>query len=242
MRTGKAILILSITLPAFRTFAAPATGVISGVVVDDRGTPIVNASVIYRSVTPVRWAANGARVLAGPTVGSRIKTTAGGSFSIGDLPPATYHLCAYGPKDNHLGSCEWGQGTVRIDLAAGQNAQLKFVVAEGTLITFRVEDPKRQVVDLESLPTINGRVPLSGANFAVGIWAGSRYARAQLVSATGATRRYQVAIPKTANVRLYLDTPLSIADTNGIAFATRRPSATVGAGGQTEIVVNLVVR
>src|SRR5207249_1903846 len=131
------------------------------------------------------------------------KTAADGRFSIRGLPAATYHLFAYGVKDTHLGSCEWGQGTMRVDLTQGQTEQVKFQIAEGTIFTFHVEDPKHQIRDLTDLQTASARQPLSGGNFAIGLWAGARYTRARLASTNGATRKYQIAIPKTAHVRLF---------------------------------------
>ena len=84
-------------------------------------------------------------------------------------------------------------------------------------------------------------MPLSGANFAIGVWAGTRYTRAKLVGVNGASRRYQVAIPKSATVRLHLDTSLTVVDENGAALATARPSIAIAAAGQAEIVTTLTV-
>jgi len=221
--------------------AASAGGSITGSVVDQTGKPIAGASVLYRSIQTMTKTAGGQRVLTGPMVGSGVKTSADGTFTVTGLPPAGYMLCAYGVKDNHLGSCEWGQGTTRSDIAAGQTAQLRFVVAEGTLLTFQVEDPKHQIIDLESLSMVNGRIPLSGGNFPVGVWAGAKYARAKLLSVNGAVRRYQLAIPKAATVRLHLDTSLRVADANGAALTIRQPSTAIAAGGQSEVVINLAI-
>ena len=101
--------------------------------------------------------------------------------------------------------------------------------------------PRHQILDLADLQTANGRLPVSGANFAIGAWAGSRYARAKLVSTSGATRRYQLAIPKTAAVRLFLDTSLNVVDATGMAISAGRPSSTLAAGGQAEVVINLTI-
>ena len=220
---------------------AASGGALSGSVVDGNGSPIPGALVLYKSVPIVATAANGERVITGPGIGAAVKTAADGTFAVTGLPSAGYLLCAYGTKSNHLGSCEWGQGTARVDVADGQTAHLTFVVAEGALITFQVEDPKQQVIDLESLPVANGRLPLTGANFSIGISAGTRYERARLLSVTGATRRYQLAIPKTATIRLYLDTTLNVADAQGAAIALRQQSTAVAAGGQDEVVVHLAI-
>jgi hypothetical protein len=240
MRTAKLILIW-FALPLCAALEASSSGVLAGVVVDDKGVPIADASILYTSVQTLIKSANGQRVATGPIVSSAVQTSADGSFAASGLPPATYHLCAYGVKDNHLGSCEWGQGTARVDLSEGQTARLRLVVAEGTMLTFQVEDPKHQVRDLESLPIVDGRLPLSGANFGIGVWAGSRYARARLVSVNGVLRRYQLAIPKNASVRLFLDTTLPVADAAGAAAVVRLPGPVLAAAGQAEVVVNLTI-
>ena len=221
--------------------AAAAGSSITGVVVDGNGAPIAYAVVFYSSLPSRTSAPDGRRISTGPFVGSGVKTGTDGSFTVAGLPAATYSLCAYGPKADHLGTCEWGDGARTITLADGQPAQLRFVVAEGTLLTFQVEDPKHRVVDLESLPRTDGRIPLSGGNFAVGVWAGTRYLRAGRLSTAGVTRRYQVAIPKAATVRLFLDTTLNVADNTGAALSTRRLSTPIAAGGQSEVVINLAI-
>jgi hypothetical protein len=216
-------------------------GAISGVVLDDKGAPVSNALVLYRSVQSMVRSANGHLVATGPLLGSGVKTGADGKFAVGGLPAATYHLCAYGSKNTDLGSCEWVQGTMRVDLAAGQTAQVNLQIAEGTLLTFQVQDPKQQVVDLESLRVASGKPSVSAANFAIGVWAGTRYARATLVSTTGATRRYQLAIPKTAAVRLYLDTSLHVLDGSAMSLPVRAPSTTLAAAGQAEVITYLTI-
>ncbi len=221
--------------------SAPTTGTLTGVVVDDKGAPLAGASVLYRTVPTIVRLADGREVITGLALSSGAKSAADGTFNISGMPAATYEFGVYGTQSSHLGSCEWTQGGVRVDLVDGQTAHLRFEVAEGTLVTFQVHDPRHQIVDFESLATVNGRSPLAGANFSVGIWAGSRYARAKLVSASGSTRTYQVAVPKTATLRLYLDTSLKVADANGAAIALRQQSSAIAASGQAEVVINSVV-
>lgn len=153
----------------------------------------------------------------------------------------TYNLCAYGVSNTDLGSCEWGQGTTQVTLSAGQTISLNFQVAQGALLTFQVQDLTRKIVSLEDLPVVHGRLPLTGANFGIGIWAGSRYVRAALVSKTAITRQYEVAIPKTATVRLYLDTSLAVLDANAAAIPLRQVAATIRPAGQRALTINLSV-
>ena len=85
-------------------------------------------------------------------------------------------------------------------------------------------------------------MPLSGGNFRVGVFAGAKYVQARLVSTGAGFREYQVAIPKGATVRLFLDTSLGVVDAMGSALAAGRPSASITVGGQAEVEVSLRVR
>jgi hypothetical protein len=129
---------------------------------------------------------------------------------------------------------------MRVDVAAGQTAEVKFQIAEGAMVTFVVQDPKRQIRDLSEVRTGDGRMPLSGGNFAIGVWHGTRYVRAKLVSTNAAARSYQLAVPKAA-VRLHIDSPFRVLDAGGAAITAGRPSSTISAVGQSVMTVNLAV-
>jgi len=221
--------------------AVAAGGVLSGVVVDDNGTPIANARVIYSSIPPATLSAGGRALPIGPAVGGTVRTASDGTFNVSGLPASKYHLCAYGPRNTDLGSCEWGTGSTNVDLASIQPA-LRFHISTGTLLTFQVNDPHHRIKDLADLRTPDGRMPLTGGNFAIGIWAGTRYAVAQLVSTNGAGRQYQLAIPRNASVRLFLDTPFTVVDGNGSSISVGRPSTTIAAAGQAAITISLTVQ
>ncbi len=233
------ITVLGSLLLGVASSAVSIGGVVTGQVVDDKGAPIANAIVIYRSIQKKAITPEGYRTETGPRLASGIRTAGDGSFVVRDLPPATYYLCAYGVKDAHLGSCEWGAGTTRIELASGQTVQLKFQVAEGTLLSFEVQDPRQQIRDTVDLHPAKAAPVGSRGNFTIGVWAGTRYARAKLISNIGAVRRYQLAIPKTASVRLFLDTPLVVQDAAGTTLAVRRQSTTLSAAGKSEVSTSL---
>jgi hypothetical protein len=180
------------------------------------------------------------RTVTGPLVASGVTAAADGAFTVSGLPPGTYNLCAYGVKNTDLGSCEWGQGTTRVNIASGQTAQVTLTVTQGTLLTFEIQDPRQQIRSLEDLQPAGGGLALTGANFAIGIWAGARYLRAALVSTSGTMRRYQLAIPQSA-VRLYLDTSLNAVDASSVPILARQQGATIAAGSQAEVVVNITV-
>jgi len=222
-------------------FGATPMGTLSGTVTDDKGAPIAGALVLYRNVPALVPQPGGRRSLAPPGTASGIKTESDGKFVVGQLPAGLYHVCAYGVSAADLGSCEWGQGTAAANVESGQIAQLSLQVPSGALLTFTVNDPNRGIVDLADLPVVDGRRPLFGANFGIGIWVGSRYVRASLVSNTGTTRQYQVAIPKTATARLFLDTSLTVLDSAATAIPVRQQSITISPAGQSGISTTLTV-
>jgi hypothetical protein len=114
-------------------------------------------------------------------------------------------------------------------------------ISEGTVLTFVVQDLKNQTRDLADLYTGAAKLPLSGSNFAIGVWAGSRYVMAKLVSTNGGVRKYQLAIPKTAVVHLFLDTRLTVLGATGGPIATHVPGDALAANGAAEIVTSLIV-
>jgi hypothetical protein len=237
-----ATVLLSICSVLGGTLVAAPLGSLAGQVIDEHGAPVVGALVSYQSVPTFAVGPIGRSVASGPRVGAAAKTDANGMFAVSGLPPAVYHLCAFGTRSTQLGSCEWTQGTTRADLTTRQSlSDLKLLVAEGTLVTFQVEDPRHQIRDLTDFQQPRAMLPLTGSNFAVGIFVGRRYVRAKLVSTSPNSRTYEVAIPRTATVRLFIDTPLRVADVTGAAVSTAQRSTAIAANGQDSVTVHLAI-
>jgi hypothetical protein len=197
--------------------------------------------VLYRSVPVFLRESDGQLIDTGPGVGANVST---GGRRLSDQWAAggpVLSLCIRS-QPSYLGSCEWAQGTMSADLSSGQAVQnLVLHISEGSLVTFEVQDPNSRIRDLADLPAPSGGMAISGANFGIGVFAGLRYTRAALLSTSAGLRQYQLAIPKTASVRLYLDTSLSVLDETGAAAITRAPGAAVAPGGQSEMTINLTV-
>ena len=240
MQLLKMTLIVGFLAIGVSVFTASGAAV-SGIVVDEKGNGVTGASVVYSRLPTFAWT-NGHRITTTPSIGSTVTTSTAGTFSVSGLPTGTYDLCAAGPKETHLGSCEWGPGAVRIDLLADQTASVKLGVTEGALITFHVADPHNQIVDLEDILAIGSGGNKLVANFGVGVWAGTRYFRARRISTVGVSRVYQLAMPKSGSVRLFLDTGLSVLDEGGASAAVRRLDRIIAPVGQSIMNVNLTIR
>jgi hypothetical protein len=212
----------------------------SGTVVDDSDAPIGGATVHYNNVPPGVQTPDGGFTTTGPLISTVIETQADGSFQVQNVPPGTYLLCARGTLPQHLASCDW-QGTTRINLSAGQALQgITLVVARGTLLTFAVQDARSQIQDYADLIGPGGQLPLSGGNFRIGVFVGTRYLPAERISLSAGTHQYQVAVSKAASARLLLNTPLRVTDSAGNAL-TNSSSPTIPANGQNEVITNLIV-
>ncbi len=223
---------------------APAqqSGTISGTVVDESSRPIPGAVVRYNNVRKFDRDAAGRLIPAGPVVSSGTRSAADGTFGATGLPAGSYYLCASGIRPNHLRSCEWGQPSLALQLAAGQTLSgVTLRIVEGTLLIFRVRDVRAVIQDTAAGPPVNGRLPLFGGNFRIGITAGTRYAQGNFVSQIGAVRSYTVAVPKFATVRLFLDTPLTVLGPLGQVLEARAPSLPITTTGQAELAIDLEV-
>jgi hypothetical protein len=219
-----------------------AAASLSGVVLGDNNAPVANARVFYQSIPPIVRGPNRRPIATAPIVGGSLQTGADGRFAVSGIPAGIYQLCAYGLTDHQLGSCDWIQGATHADLSAGQTVQnMVLRIAEGALLTFEVKDPESQIRDLADLQVPGGRMPLSGGNFAIGVFAGTRYARAKLASTTPGHRQYQLAIPKNDTVRLFLETSLSVKDAAGATVITHAPGVRISPEGQSEMTISLTV-
>jgi hypothetical protein len=204
---------------------------ISGFVIDEHGNPVVNTTVTYASVPNVARDAAGHMVVKGPQMNSAVRTAAQGAFTISSLVPGTYLLCASGVNANQLRSCEWTQLPTTVTLSAGQSVSgVNLRVRDGVLITFQVNDPSGHVQDLADFPIIDGRLPLYGGNFRLGIVVGTRYVPAQLISETSGTRQYEAAVPNGVAAKVMLGTTLSV---QGV------PATAIVVAGQTTIQLNV---
>ena len=221
--------------------AQPAAS-IEGVVVTEDGSPIAGAMVLYNNVSKLERDGMGRLVMREVPIRSNVRTDAGGKFSIASLPGGSYHLCASGTKPNHLRSCEWDQPSLKVDLSEGQRlGGVKLLVAEGAMLVFRVRDARGVIQDTAAGPVVEGRLPLAGGNFRIGVVSGLRYAQARFAVKDGDVREYAVAVPKDASLRVVADTSLSTRDVAGQSIQTREPSFAVEVRGETRLVVELEV-
>jgi hypothetical protein len=219
------------------------TGTIRGRVEGDDGLPLSGATVLYNNVREYTRDSMGHRIATGVAINSGARTARNGSFTISGLPAGSYYLCAFGTQANHLSSCEWGQGSLLVQLSAAQvftDAVLR--VSEGSLLVLRVSDPNGRIQDTAASPPLNGRLPLAGGNFKVGIMAGGRYARANFVSQQGVVRSYVVAVPKTAFLQLFLNTTLRASLPTGESVEVDRPAVPISVTGQAQLFVDLEVQ
>ncbi len=212
--------------------APPNWATLTGSVVDPSGNPISGARVLFRASSSA-----GVGTTPRPLVSSGVTTNSDGTFSVPGLPQGIYSICAYGSRPTDLASCEWGPAVPTISLVEKQTGTVKIVLQQGTLITFVVTDPNQKIRSLDDLHSAGG----PGVNFAIGVWVGTRYLRATLVSKNSSLRQYQIAIPKTTTAQMFLDTSLPVSDSSGRAIPTRQIGALLGPSGPSGININLIV-
>jgi hypothetical protein len=202
-------------------------------VVDDLGAPISGAIVHFHNAPATQKDAVGRVHLAEPFVSSHALTAKDGTFSVTGIPPGHYSLYAAGVSPTHLRTCDWGQRSTHIDLTTATSATgVKFQVPSGVLVTFLVTDARNQIQDFPTAvaPTGNGPPP---GNFRIFVRDGATFfmAGANPVLTTGAVRQYAVAVPKTADLRLLLDTRLAVTDQSHATLPVRALSSAISIKG-----------
>ena len=131
--------------------------------------------------------------------------------------PAVVIRYVQAANPNQVSSCEW-ESVPLIQLGA-DTALTRVIrrVRQGTLITFRISDPRGKVVATEK-----NRVPSVG-RFLIGVSAGrGDYHRAEPVSNSPTQHVFRVTIPRQVPVRLFIDSDLIVRDASGLRVETRR--------------------
>src|SRR5690348_6258358 len=107
---------------------------LSGIVLDDKGKAVGGAIVtVHRSPTGV----------APHFTESYAQTTAkDGTFSVKNLNPGAYIICAVAPGSSLLGPCQWGD-TLQVSRLADANTTLTTTIQlqPGATITVHINDP-----------------------------------------------------------------------------------------------------
>jgi len=236
MKTLQAILLI-----AFGVSLVPAqvvTGSISGRVVDDSGNPKSGAKVNCRRLREFSRERNGRLVAISQSLSRVVTTTAGGAFSISNLPAGRYFVCASPASANEVGDCA-DNGVTVVELAAGGSLNgLIRTVRAGTIIAIRVSDPNGRI----ALPDVHGRVTIERRFFA-GVKSPSGFYRPAVLASSGATEYvFSVTVPRQVPVRLSLDTALQVNDESGQRIAIAGPGgASIAPAGRDRMEVKLAV-
>jgi hypothetical protein len=190
--------------------AQPAGG-ISGKVVDSSGNPVADAAVTYENLVPINRDSSGGPVFLGRRINSGTRTDGNGTFSISGLPDGTYLLCASGAIPTQLRSCEWAQLPTRVQVIRGATVGgVVMRLQDGIRLVFQISDPYNRIIDLADFPVVNGRLPLTGGNFRIGVMVGTRYVRGRLVARSNGMRQYSVAVPNGSVARVMVETSLQV--------------------------------
>ena len=122
-------------------------------------------------------------------------TATSGSFSISNLAPGTYRICAQSPTVAALDPCQWSATPPTITVSSGQPAKLPTVtLAKGHPVQVHIDDPQQLLVT-------NAKKP--GVHLLVGVWTPKGLFVAMPITSTQATGRdHQTFIP--------YDTPLTL--------------------------------
>jgi len=199
---------------------AQSLGSIAGTVAGDDGRPLA-VVVTALAIPPLH-----------PSVS--VTSSPNGAFTLGNLAPGTYQLCAETGGAGFLDPCAWEPIPLTAQIAAGQALTgYRLTVKRGTPLRVRINDAAGALS--ASTPPPAGRTQptlLLGVVTARGLF--------HLLATTGkdaAGFDRQVTVPQNAAVRLHVSGQgLQITDGNGAAVNPGITTVAAGAGSAAPIV------
>jgi len=221
--------------------ASPAdqTGSLAGIVVDDRGQPVLGADVEYRLLRAGATDRYGRHIFTDPIVSGWVTTGNDGRFAVPGLRTGQYALCALSKLPHQLHSCQWGEGGAPVRVNAGQETgDVRLVLRSGVRLTVHVADPSGSVD-----PTQVFGSPARARRLLLGVVSDrGEYYPVHLVSNAQGAPAYGIAVPRNRAMKLAVDTDLEVTDGAGKPVVSRRPRPITEPEGPNGIEIHLSVR
>jgi hypothetical protein len=207
-----------------------SSGVISGTLAGDDGTPISGAIVGLTVVPP--YPAGRVRQTAWTTI-----SAVDGSFQFVQLNTGNYRVCAQVPASVWLNGCEWGSQPPPLSLTTDEpSANVAVVLNKGAVVPIRLSDPSGLLSQYE------GKLPT--AQLLIGISNDASFFRTATTVSTDATgRNQQIMIPFGVTVNLIVCSSFfQLSDSAGAALAKTSASIPITVQpGQPPSPVTLIV-
>ena len=189
--------------------AAQATGTISGTVF---GPPGPYGNGLAGAVVSANLVSAPQRPTGNTSATPQLKaiTGDGGAFTISQVPPGDYVLCAQHPQVEALNPCAWGPN-VRVQITAGNmTASSQIRLAQAAVPQVHVDDPSGH------LATHEGKTP--GASMMVGVTTPSGFQPLQRIVSNATSREYRLLVPydKPLNLAVF-SSFFKVNDDDGIA-------------------------
>lgn len=209
---------------------SPAPGGLTGTLTGSDGTPITGGTLSLSSTRiPPRNPSGRPSLQAGPYV---TRSGAGGTLRFEQLPAGSYLVCAQAPRNQWLGSCDWGAKPQIVSVAAGVTGNLSVVLRKGALVPIRVDDPNRTLSQSQAKGLL------------VGVGGDDKLFRpAVLLSEDAGGRTYESLIPFDFPVKLVLASPsFQLANEQGTPLPAKTTVITYTApAAQTPPAVRVIV-
>jgi hypothetical protein len=169
---------------------------------------------------------------------ARAISGADGSFTLVDLPPGTYKLCAEQRAAEMLNPCLWSDEPILAAVVAGQTTKgVEIQMQKAVTLTIRLNDAQKL------LAKHLGQT--AGADLLIGTSHGtSPFIQAEAVSADETGRELRLLVPADTNVDLSIYSGFfGLADDTGAAFNSKRmtiPASVAKSSGKKTIVVQVI--
>jgi hypothetical protein len=214
------ILVL-ISIPGFAQTAS-----ISGIVTGDDGR-LLAAVVTVNGVVPLR-------------AFGRAESGANGTFTIGNLSPGSYHICADVKGGGYLDPCAWEPILPTVQVAVGQTlSSYRLIAKKGTQLQVRVNDPAGVLSATSSSQSGKAAAP----QLLVGVFTTRHMFQPLVVAAKDATgMTQQGTVPQGIPVSLHVSGQgVQITDGKGASLNSAGTLSTVQPNGVTLPTITLTV-
>jgi hypothetical protein len=151
-----------------------------------------------------------------------------GRFAFTGLPSGRYSICAYTNALGYLSNCQWIQAIQITDVQDGSTLEnIAVTLRRGAIVQVRLLDPQALVVLPSGISALVDRHYF----FPSVVTRDGNFQPLHQTSQIGDQHVYSVTIPNGTTVELFIDSNLSITDSEGQVVPIRQRSGIVFTGG-----------